>query len=78
MNQYFFMETKLLNRYNAAHNRVAYTSVVPCGCEAQMMDDLAYSIRCIWRSLSDLQSIAVAGKYGKHADIVRPFSVTKY
>ena len=37
------------------------------------MDDLAYSLRCNWRSLSDLQSIAVAGKYGKHAGVVRPF-----
>ena len=44
-----------------------------CGCEAHMMDNLAYSLRCMWRSLTDLQSLALAGKYGKQAGIVRPF-----
>ena len=46
-----------------------------CGCEAHMMDDLAYSLRCKWRSLADLQTIALAGKYGKQAGVVCPFQV---
>ena len=44
-----------------------------CGCEAHMMDDLAYSLKCKWRSLADLQLVALNGKYGKQAGIVRPF-----
>ena len=38
-----------------------------------MMDDIAYSLRCMCRSLADLQSLAVGGKYGKQAGIIRPF-----
>jgi len=45
-----------------------------CGCELHMMDDIAYSFRCKCRSLSDLQSIALAGKYGKQRGVVRPFN----
>jgi len=44
-----------------------------CGCESHMMDDIAYSFRCKCRSLSDLQSITLAGKYGKQRGVVRPF-----
>ena len=39
-----------------------------------MMDDTAYSFRCECRSLSDLQAIALAGKYGKQKGVVRPFT----
>ena len=45
-----------------------------CGCESHMMDDTAYSFRCECRSLSDLQAIALAGKYGKQKGVVRPFT----
>lgn len=34
------------------------------------MDDFAYSMRCKYRTLADLQSAALDGKYGKQ---VRPF-----
>ena len=44
-----------------------------CGCESHMMDNIAYIFRCKCRSLSDLQSIALAGKYGKQRGVVRPF-----
>ena len=44
-----------------------------CGCESHMMDDFAYSMRCICRSLADLQSVALAGKYGKQPGAIRPF-----
>ena len=44
-----------------------------CGCPSHMMDDLAYSLNCEWRSLDDIQSLALAGKYGKQPHVVRPF-----
>jgi hypothetical protein len=44
-----------------------------CGCESHMMDDFAYSMRCTCRSLSDLQAVALAGKYGKQPGVIRPF-----
>ena len=44
-----------------------------CGCESHMMDDFAYSMRCICRSLADLQSIALSGIYGKQPSVIRPF-----
>ena len=34
---------------------------------------MAYSLRCMWRTLADLQSLAVGGKYGKQRGIIRPF-----
>lgn len=44
-----------------------------CGCESHMMDDFAYSMHCTYRSLSDLQAVALAGKYGKQPGVIRPF-----
>ena len=44
-----------------------------CGCESHMMDDFVYSMRCTCRSLSDLQAVALAGKYGKQPSVIRPF-----
>lgn len=38
-----------------------------------MMDDIAYSLQCNWRSLADLQAVALDGKYGEQAGIVHPF-----
>ena len=38
-----------------------------------MMDDFAYSMRCTCRSLADLQSVALAGKYGHQPGVIRPF-----
>lgn len=40
---------------------------------SHMMDDFAYSMRCTYRSLSDLQAVAVGGKYGKQPGVIRPF-----
>ena len=42
-----------------------------CGCEAHMMDDFAYSMRCKWRTLADLQSVALGGKYGNQVGTIR-------
>ena len=32
-----------------------------CGCHSDMMEDLAHSFHLKWRSLSDLQTLALAG-----------------
>lgn len=44
-----------------------------CGCQSNMMDDMAYSMRCKYRTLADLQSVALDGKYGKQVGTIRPF-----
>ena len=61
----FFMEIRQRNKWKEAHSKVAH-KCGSCGCEA-------HSLRCEWRSLSDLQSLALDGKYGKQVVIVRPF-----
>ena len=44
-----------------------------CGCEAHMMDDFAYSLRCKVHTLADLQSVALGGKFGNQVGTIRPF-----
>ena len=34
-----------------------------CGCHSDMMEDLAHSFHLKWRSLSDLQTLALAGMH---------------
>ena len=43
-----------------------------CGCKDTMMQDLAHSLNCKWRSLTDLQQLVVAGTYGKNPGRLKP------
>ena len=38
-----------------------------------MMDDFAYSMRCKYHTLADLQSVPLGGKDGKQVGAIRPF-----
>lgn len=44
-----------------------------CGCKDSMMQDLAHAIHYSWRSLSDLQSLILAGTMGNKAGCLKPF-----
>ena len=43
-----------------------------CGCADSMMQDLAYSFQCKPRSLEDLQSLVLAGKFGNQPGQLKP------
>ena len=45
-----------------------------CGCKDIMMEDLAHVLHCEWRSLKDLQCIALAGKIGKQPGVIKAFA----
>ena len=38
------------------------------------MEDFAHVLHCEWRSLKDLQCIALAGKIGKQPGVIKPFA----
>lgn len=48
-----------------------------CGCKDSMMQDLAYSIQCKWRSLFDLQQLVLGGKFGCCSNKLKPFENLK-
>lgn len=41
------------------------------------MQDLAHSLQCKWRSLTELQSLVLAGKYGNSPGRLKPFDSLK-
>ena len=43
-----------------------------CGCKDTMMQDLAHALHCKWRSLKDLQTLVLGGKYGKRPNMLKP------
>lgn len=48
-----------------------------CGCNEKMFDDQAHSLFHEWRTLEQLQSLAIGGNFGKRAGILRPFDNLK-
>ncbi len=48
-----------------------------CGCKDSLMDDQAHALQCPWRSLAELQSIAIAGVFGKEPFKPKPFDKLK-
>ena len=48
-----------------------------CGVKSSTIGDLAHSLRCKRRSLKDLQSLVLAGKYGSKASCSKPFENLK-
>ena len=48
-----------------------------CGCRDGKMQDLAHALQCKWRSLTDLQSLVLAGKYGNSPGRLKPFDNLK-
>ena len=45
-----------------------------CGCRSDRFDDLAHVFNFSWRSLDDLQSLVLKGKYGKQPSLLKPFA----
>ncbi len=43
-----------------------------CGCKDTMMQDLAHALQCQSRSLADLQSLVLGGKYGNSPGTLKP------
>ncbi len=43
-----------------------------CGCKDTMFTDQAHSLRCHWRSLQELQELAVGGVYGSKPGATKP------
>ena len=48
-----------------------------CGCKESMFGDQAHSLNYNWRSLENLQSLAVGGTYSKHPGVLKPFEALK-
>ena len=44
-----------------------------CGCKSSLMEDLAHALECKWRSLSNLQSLVLADRYGDIPGAIKPF-----
>ena len=40
-----------------------------------MMEDLAHALECKWHPLSELQSLVLAGQYGKTEGVLKPFEI---
>ena len=45
-----------------------------CGVR-EVMDDLAHTLQHSWRSLHDIQNIAIAGKLGRQQGELKPFEL---
>ena len=43
-----------------------------CGCKDSVMQDLSHALQCTPRSLQDLQSLILAGKYGNQPGQLKP------
>ncbi len=48
-----------------------------CGVHTTMIADLAHTLHCKWRSLEDLQKLALAGKHGNTPGRSKPFDKLK-
>ena len=48
-----------------------------CGVHEVMMDDLAHTLQHSWRSLYDIQHIAIAGKLGRQQGELKPFELLR-
>ena len=48
-----------------------------CGCKTSRIDDLTNIFSCQWRSLTDVQNLVLAGKFGNQPGILKPFSNLK-
>ena len=44
-----------------------------CGCKSNRMDDLAHAFCLHCRSVKDLQTLALQGKFGKQQGLLKPF-----
>ena len=48
-----------------------------CGVKSCMIEDQAHTLRCTWRSLTDLQSLVLTGKHGNKPGLAKPLDNLK-
>lgn len=48
-----------------------------CGCKESLFDDQAHALSLEWRTVPQLQSIAIDGTFGRNAGILHPFDNLK-
>ena len=60
---FFFTGDKPAAQFERGTQQGGYYKCGSCGCRSTRMDDLAYSLNCKWRSLTDLQTLVLAGEY---------------
>ena len=48
-----------------------------CGCKDTMMMDLGHAFHHTWRSLSDIQTLVLGGKFGNKPECLKPFDSLK-
>lgn len=48
-----------------------------CGCKNTLMQDLSHALRQQWHSLTTLQSLVTAGKYGNTPGVLKPLDSLK-
>ena len=60
---FFFTGDKPAAQFEHGTQQGGYYKCGSCGCRSTRMDDLAYSLNCRWRSLTDLQTLVLAGEY---------------
>ena len=60
---FFFTGDKPAAQFECGTQQGGYYKCGSCGCRSTRMDDLAYSLNCKWRSLTDLQTLVLAGEY---------------
>ena len=45
-----------------------------CGCRSERFDDLAHTFSCPWRSFTEIQKLALKGKFGNVPNTLKPFA----
>ena len=59
---FFFLGDKPAAQFECGTQQGGYYKCGSCGCHANLMDGLGYSLNCKWRSLRHLQALVLAGK----------------
>ena len=70
---HFFKGDTPAKQYERGTQMGGYYKCGSCGCHSECMDDLTIALQCSWRSFSDLQSLALNGKYGNTPNGIKPF-----
>lgn len=60
---FFFCGDKPATQFERGTQQGGNYKCGSCGCKTSLMDDLAYSLTCKWRSLSDLQDLVTSGEF---------------
>lgn len=70
---HFFKGDTPAKQFERGTQKGGYYKCGSCGCHSDVIDDLTCALQCTWRSLSEIQSLALAGKYGDTPNVIKPF-----